>query len=132
MTTESEFSTNECESPVIDWSVLGVLEGLRKPGEPDSRIPLINIYLKFSSEIMKHIRTAFRTCDGQLLETSAHSLKSSSMSMGATGFGALCGELERIGRRNALPETGDLLHRAEEQYAAVTVALKEALQQMGK
>jgi hypothetical protein len=47
-------------------------------------------------------------------------------------LGAICAELEQIGRDNALQDVGDLPMHAEEQYTAVTAAFREALQQSVK
>jgi HPt (histidine-containing phosphotransfer) domain-containing protein len=70
--------------------------------------------------------------DGPSLALAAHSLKSSSLSVGAIGVGSLCAELEQIGRNNTLHKAGDLLSRAEAQYAAVHAAFIDALQQSGE
>ncbi len=128
MTKEGDFKSNESGSMVIDWDVLGALEAYRAPGDPDPRINLITLYMKFSSELVELVKTAIKTWNGPSLASAAHSLKSSSMSMGARKLGALCQELEQTGNAGIPSETVDLLNRIDEQYAEVTAALKEALQ----
>jgi HPt (histidine-containing phosphotransfer) domain-containing protein len=129
---------NECDIPpkdpkgcspqnAIDWSVLDGLALLQRPGAPDLRTRLITIYLKTSPGLMEGIKTAFITADAQLLKTSAHTLKSSSLSLGAIGLGSICAELENIGRANALQGAGDLLIQVVEQYTAVTTAFSDVL-----
>jgi len=115
----------------VDWSVLESLAVLQKPGTPDLRTRLITIYLKSSPALMEGIKTAFITADAPLLTTSAHTLKSSSLSLGAIRLGTLCAELENIGRANALQDAGDLLILVEELYAAVTAVFRDALRQEG-
>ncbi len=127
MTRDGESPENEHKSAVIDWNVLGALEELRKPGEPDMRSMLIKVYLKSSVGLINQIKTAIGKSDGPSLASAAHSLKSASVHMGATRLGVLCGELDRIGRSGVLSEAVDLVRRAEEQYAAVVTALEKAL-----
>jgi len=116
----------------IDWSVLDSLAVLQKPGAPDLRVRLMTIFLNSSPPLMEGIKAAIIAADRQLLTTSAHTLKSTSLSLGAMKLGAICAELEKIGRNGDLQEAGDLPRLAEEQYAAVTAAFKEALQQSEK
>ena len=117
---------------VIDWSVLEELALLQKPGAPDLRMRLMTIFLKSSPPLMEGIKAAIIAADRQLLTTSAHTLKSTSLSLGAMKLGAICAELERIGRNSDLQDAGDLPRLAEEQYAAVTAAFREALRQSGE
>jgi HPt (histidine-containing phosphotransfer) domain-containing protein len=136
MTTADELSANRSENSTqqgaIDWSVLDALALLQKPGAPDLRVRLMTIFLKTSLPLMEGIRTAIVASDRKLLTTSAHTLKSTSLSLGAMKLGAICAVLEQIGRDNALQDTGDIAMRVEEQYTAVTAAFREALQKSGK
>lgn len=117
------------DSAAVDWSVLEALKVLQKPGAPDLRQRLMNMYLKSSPPLMEGIKTAIINSDDQLLTTAAHTLKSTSLSLGAMKLGALCAELEQIGRDKALEKAGDIPKLAEEQHSAVIAAFKEALQQ---
>ena len=135
MTTAEDLSVNRCgdsaRQSAIDWSVLDALAVLQKPGKPDLRVRLMTIFLKSSPPLMEGIKAAIIASDRLLLTTSAHTLKSTCLSLGAMKLGANCAELEQIGRDNALQDAGDLPIQAEEQYAAVTAAFIEALQQSG-
>jgi len=124
-------SGDSIQHAVIDWRVLEELALLQKPGAPDLRVRLMTIFLKTSLPLMDGIKAAIITSDRQLLTTSAHTLKSTCLSLGVMRLGAICAELEQLGRDNALQDAGDLPVLAEEQYAAVTAAFKEALQQSG-
>jgi HPt (histidine-containing phosphotransfer) domain-containing protein len=117
---------------VIDWSVLEDYLAFRKPGGPDPRKRIISIYLDSSPALMDAIKTAISGANGTLLSKSAHSLKSCSMQVGAGGLGSLCAELERMGRECAIIEAKDLVVQVETLYAAVTAAIRDALQHMDK
>ena len=136
MTTEEDVTVNNpgdtAQHGAIDWSVLDALALLQKPGAPDLRLRLMTIFLKTSLPLMEGIKAAIIASDRQLLTASAHTLKSTSLSLGAMKLGAICAELEHIGRNSALQDAGDLPMLAAEQYAAVTAAFREALQQDGE
>jgi HPt (histidine-containing phosphotransfer) domain-containing protein len=112
---------------VIDWSVLATLTAFRKPGAPDPRLRVIDAYLDSAPGLMDAIREAIDALDGQVLAKAAHSMKSSSMNVGAKGLGTLCAELEQSGKDGNLRQAGDLLAMAQTQYEAVTAVFKESL-----
>lgn len=136
MTTAEDIPANRSEistqQGAIDWSVLDALALLQKPGTPDLRLRLMTIFLKSSLPLMEGIKAAIVASDRQLLTISAHTLKTACLSLGAMKLGAICAELEQIGRDNALQDVGDIPMQAEEQYTAVTAAFREALLQSGK
>jgi HPt (histidine-containing phosphotransfer) domain-containing protein len=109
----------------INWEVLEALLVLRKPGGPDPRARLIKVFLSSSPTLMDSLRTAHRNSDPEALAQAAHSMKSSSMNLGATELGNLCAELERIGRSGSMEKTGDLLAMAESEYASVATAFEK-------
>ncbi len=131
MTAVGPNNPGSAHDDAIDWSVLDALKVLQKPGAPDLRLRLMTMYLKSSPPLMEGITRAIINGDDQLLTTSAHTLKSTSLSLGAMKLGAICAKLEQIGRDKALQNAGDLPRQAEEQYAAVIAAFKDVLQQNG-
>jgi len=123
---------NEQANKVIDPEVLEALEAFRDPGDSDPRIKLITLYVKFSSGLVELIKSAIRASDGQSLASAAHSLKSSSLSMGARKLGALCHELEQIGKTGGPPEAAGLIDRIEKYHIEAIAALEEVLQRLMK
>lgn len=113
----------------IDWSILDSMKLLQQPGKPDLRKQLMTLYLNSSPNLMEGIRHAITSRDGETLMHAAHSLKSSSLSLGATGLGEICSSLEQLGRANALEDAPALLDQAETQFAAVTSAFRQAVEQ---
>ncbi|MRR06460.1 MAG: Hpt domain-containing protein [Deltaproteobacteria bacterium] len=119
MTAQNLSPTHEA---TIDGSILETLRAYRKEGDPDPCIRLINIFLSISPNLLKTMHAALQTEDSESLAKAAHSLKSSSLNMGATALGELCASLEIIGKCGTTAETGDLFARAELEYAAVAAA----------
>lgn len=122
-------SGRDTQRGAIDWSILNSMKMLQQPGKPDPRIRLMNLYLTTSPPLMEGIRSAIASRDGEALMNAAHSLKSSSMSLGATGLGEICASLEQLGSANALEDAPAHLNRAEAQFAAVTSAFQQAMEQ---
>jgi|SRR5208282_927132 HPt (histidine-containing phosphotransfer) domain-containing protein len=130
-TTADPGNGDSMQKRVIEWSVLNELLVFRKPGGPDPRRRIITIYLDSAPMLMEAIKTAIGAADGNLISKSAHALKSSSMNIGALVLGSLCAELERTAKTGSIEESKILFCRLETQYAAVTAALQDALEQMG-
>jgi CheY-like chemotaxis protein len=119
------------ELDAVDWSVIDALKVLRKPGKPDVREILINSYLSSSPPLLDRVKAAVTAADGHQLMSAAHSIKSSSVAIGALAFGKTCFELEQFGRANNLDDAPAVLSRAENEFSAVCSALRTALEQIG-
>lgn len=115
-------------SGVIDWSVLDDLKELQMPGRPDIRRTLMQTYLESIPALMANARAAIVSSDGKALRNSAHSMKSSSLSIGAVLFGKTCAELEQLGKSNTLEDTPAILNRAENELDVTFAALRNALE----
>lgn len=115
----------------VDWSVLDALKVLQKPGKPDVCRTLMTIYLNSLPAQMESIKAAAKELDVKTLMDAAHSMKSSSMSIGAVVFGKTCAELEQLGRSNNLEKVPALLIRAEIEFAAACSAFRDALETEG-
>ncbi len=112
----------------IDWSVLDALKVLQRPGKPDVQKWLIGSYLISAPPLLESATTAVKLSDGEALMMAAHTLKSSSLTIGAMAFGATCSELEQLGRADTLENASALLNRAENEFAAVCSSLRAALE----
>ncbi|MEI6208189.1 MAG: Hpt domain-containing protein [Desulfuromonadales bacterium] len=112
----------------VDWSVLETLNVLQKAGKPSIRRTLITAYLTTVPGLLERAGTAVNTADGAALRSAAHSMKSSSMAIGAVLFGRTCAELELLGKSNTLEDAPALLRRAESELDATCSALREALE----
>jgi HPt (histidine-containing phosphotransfer) domain-containing protein len=85
---------------------------------------LIELYLRQSPELLAAIRSAVTRDDPPALQKSAHTLKGSSASLGATKLAAYLKELEMIGRAGSTDGTDDWIARAEAEAVRVRHALE--------
>jgi HPt (histidine-containing phosphotransfer) domain-containing protein len=128
MSSTDNYRTGETQlHKEIDLSVMDGLLALRKKGAPDPRMRIINIYIDSAPKLMTTIREAFVAADPTSLKKAAHSLKSSSMNVGANALAALCNDLERCAMDNTLDNAAELINKTEIKFASAMGALREAL-----
>ena len=89
---------SQAEQRSIDRKALEALRALQRQGKPDLLVKLINIYLEDSVRLLEALRRAHSEGDVGGLKRQAHSLKSSSASVGALRLASLCKELEAMVR----------------------------------
>jgi HPt (histidine-containing phosphotransfer) domain-containing protein len=82
--------------PPVDLSFLRSLEDVQEDGEADLVVELIDLYLKQVVEQVAIMRNALLVADMTLVGLSAHALKGSSGSIGATQMQSLCAQLEKV------------------------------------
>ena len=73
---------------------LTVIDGFRDAGAPDFTRRLIDQFIREASAIVRALQDAAVRADAQALNAGAHSLKGSSMIMGAARLAALCAQIE--------------------------------------
>ena len=84
---------------------------------------LMEIYTKDAPKLLKKISDAIAQSDAPSLDIAAHTLKSSSASLGATGLAKLCQQLETMGHSNNLVDAAAMLSQAEREYAEFIATL---------
>ncbi len=103
----------------IDQEVLDTIRQLQRPDQPDFLNKLITIFLTNSPVLVKLIKQAVADDDHEALWQAAHSLKSSSATLGALRLAAICHELETIGRGQQLEQCPHLRDQLETEYLLV-------------
>jgi hypothetical protein len=82
------------ELVVLDASALAQLRAL----DPDGKLCLVekifNTYITAAQELLEQLDLAVQACDAATVRRVAHTLKSSSSSIGALKFAALCADIE--------------------------------------
>jgi HPt (histidine-containing phosphotransfer) domain-containing protein len=114
MATPDNVSTN----PLLER-----LQELVQETDFDFVVELIDIYLNETPKQIQLITAALKAQDHSALTISAHTLKGSSLNLGAKHLGALCFELEELGRsdRPILSETATL--EIEKEYDRILTML---------
>jgi len=105
--------------PVVDVRVLKGLVG----GEVDTLREFYTDYLKLARELVAELRAEFGAGDARKVADIAHKLKSSSLSVGALGFGDQCGRLERAGRDGDQRTMQEVMAHFESDFAAVEAGI---------
>jgi CheY-like chemotaxis protein/HPt (histidine-containing phosphotransfer) domain-containing protein len=117
---------NGLPSP-IDTKTLDQIRALQRPNAPNVVHKIINSYLKDAPQLLEVARKAIAQNDASTLYRTAHSLKSTSATLGALNLAALCKELEAIGRAQTTVRADTLLVAIEREYTYVQEALKAEL-----
>jgi HPt (histidine-containing phosphotransfer) domain-containing protein len=122
----SDHTESDHSSP-IDAAALNQIRALQRPNAPNIVHKIINSYLKDTPQLLEAARKAISQDDASTLYRTAHSLKSTSATLGARNLAALCKELEAIGRAQTTATAGVLLVAIEQEYTQVEEALKAEL-----
>jgi len=110
---------------ILDPAALKQIRALQRPGGPNILHKVISSYLKDSSQLIETIREAIAQNDPPTLHRAAHSLKSTSATVGAQSLAGLCKDLEAIGRARTTDHAAALLPAIEKEYQQVATALRE-------
>jgi CheY-like chemotaxis protein len=86
---------------------------------------LIAVFLDDAPKRLAELREAKDQGDLEKLERAAHTLKSSSATLGAMPLSDLCRDLEAMGRERTLEGTAEKVTQVEAEYARVKAALEE-------
>ena len=113
----------------IDAAAIETIQALEDNGSPGLVARLIEVYLRTSPELIGSMREAVGEEDADTIERTAHSLKSSSATLGALELAALCKELEQIGREAATAQAADVFASLELEFDRVQRALSDQWQE---
>ncbi len=109
---------------VIDMEVFTFLENTVCGGDRALMKEMIGCYILESDKLIDYIITSFREKDAEAVYHTAHSLKSSSGSIGAMQLSVICQKLENMGKSNNLDNCKDLINALILEYHKVKQALK--------
>jgi len=105
------------------------IQALESNGSPGLMARLIEVYLRSSPELIDQMREGVAGEDAQTIERAAHSLKSSSATLGALELSELCKELERIGREADTDQAAAVFASLELEFNRVRRALSDQWQE---
>jgi two-component system, sensor histidine kinase and response regulator len=119
--------SNGSPAGVLDHSVLDAIRAMPNQRSGDALSRLIGIYLQHTPDAIQQLRVAVdngRCPDAQRV---AHTIKSSSGMLGATGLAGLLADAEAAGRASSQSDLCRLIPVIEAEYQAVHKALSELL-----
>ena len=89
---------------------------------------LITVYLRSAPKLLQAMRAATDSGDAEALARAAHTLKSSSATMGAMALASLCKQLEAVARTGTITDADSQVLQIEEMYESVKTALQAECQ----
>lgn len=111
--------------PVLDPTLLATLQAQLGDVTTEILAEVIDSYLQEAPELFGQMQRAIAQADAPSLQRAAHTLKSSSATVGALGLSQLSQELETLGRTNHLLAAPALLADLQQEYRRVEAALQE-------
>lgn len=115
----------------IDMTALNNLRMLQVPGGSDVLAELIEIFLNTTPKYLSGMKDALANQDLSLLSQGAHSVKSSSASIGANWVREVALRLEMIGGLDSLDEATRLMERLEVEFQYAKIELESILKNSG-
>lgn len=110
--------------PTIDPTVLQELKEMMGEESPEFLAEVIDSYLEDAPQLLQAIHTAITQEDAARLEQAAHTLKSSSATLGAMTLAELSKQLEAMGRAGIVEHGVETTSQLKAEYARVKVALQ--------
>jgi signal transduction histidine kinase/CheY-like chemotaxis protein/HPt (histidine-containing phosphotransfer) domain-containing protein len=137
-TNESSSAEGDLEAPesaaapasraTLDPRALDQIRALERPGAPSMVDKVIRIYLTTTPQLLTAMREGIEQRSGEAVRQAAHSLKSASANLGATGLADLCRTLEGQARAGGCPEPGVEFEALEAEFQQVQLELEGELQ----
>lgn len=115
----------------LDQNALDQLRELDPDGSSGIFAQIINSYITDATSLIEQMRTALGANDLEALARHAHSLKSTSLSLGATRVSEIARDVEAAGKNKSVESCPMLLMALGAEYAAaerLLIAEREALQ----
>ena len=109
--------------PVIDTKALDNIRSLSPDSPTEFLHEAITVFLDDLAKQLPNLCDTARSGDASATQRIAHSLKSTSASLGALNLSLLFKRMETMSQTNVLENAGDLLEKIEEEYREVEKAL---------
>jgi len=117
--------TEETGAPPIDRAVIEGIRMLEGPGREGLVEKVVSLYLSDSLAHMERVRASAEAGDMESLRRAAHTLKSSSANVGATGVSEICRKIEAdVAGGNPPASVGSLIERLESEYRSACGELR--------
>jgi CheY-like chemotaxis protein len=118
-------SSETTADPLLDHGALRALLTISDSGGRERLAGIIRLYLDDTPALLAAIRAGVASKAADRIRQAAHSLKSSSATLGATRVSDIARRLEECGRQTDLEAAAALLPELEEAFARTCAALRE-------
>jgi len=118
-------TTSQTRPPAVDEKALAAFA--REMGDDESSTPvkeMIDLYLVDAAELVQTMRQAHANHDAEGLQRAAHTLKSSSATLGALPLSELSKKVEMLVKAGQMDVAGEQIAEVEAEYARVRQALE--------
>ena len=112
------------QRPSLDEEALATLKELGGDEDPEFLVSLVEQFIQDTRGYVETIREAAASGDALALKRSAHTLKSSSASMGAMVMSEICRTLQEMGRVGTVTGSEILAKRLQGEFDRVRQALE--------
>jgi HPt (histidine-containing phosphotransfer) domain-containing protein len=112
-------------TPAINEEVLNELKDLVMDDGPEFLIELLGDFVTDAESGIHAMEQAALDGDAEVIEQTAHRMKSSSAHLGALGMADLCETLQRLGRSGAVDGSQDLVASLGAEFQRVRASLDE-------
>ncbi|NEQ18174.1 MAG: histidine kinase, partial [Moorea sp. SIO3E2] len=110
----------------VDFSVLqSLIDSIGERGA-ECLLGLIEIYLKDTPRLVQNMAQAISEEEPKAMEIAAHTLKSSSATLGGINLSKLCHELESLGRSETITGAAEIFAQLESEYQQLRVGLTKS------
>ena len=116
----------------LDRGVLNELRELQSADDPHFLERVMTMYLTESPKLMDQLNQSVTAANAAEIVRAAHSLKSSSGSIGAVAMGVLCAEMVAAGRAGKVSNARDMYDSVASEHARVLAALRIELAHSGQ
>jgi two-component system sensor histidine kinase/response regulator len=104
---------------MLDDKALDAIRALQRPGSPNLLQTVVGTYLREAPRLIDNMARAARTGDATALRSAAHSLKSSSATVGALQLSSYCRDIEVRASSDELEGVEREVAAAEEEFQGV-------------
>jgi CheY-like chemotaxis protein len=124
---QGTFSERQGNGQPLDYGALDDIRALQTENTPSVLDAVIRSYLSSAPRLLQTLHEAVARADAVGVRQAAHTLKSSSASLGALTLAGLCKKLEEMGRGNSIVNADQALTALTAEYTLVHKALTAEL-----
>ena len=125
--TQQDRSEPDAGPAAVDRKVLDQYRDIDPAGGPGLAMRIVRIYIDSSGENWRGIEQAIARRDAEALRLAAHSLKSSTASVGALALANQFRGLEALAKAARMDDAGTLFAAMRGEYERVLAALRDIL-----